>query len=287
MEETKQRWGLDPSGKWYWMPDIGGYRVYQVKSVLAARQTPYQKIEIMDIEGWGRCLFLDGDIQSAEVDEFIYHELLVHPGMLAHPAPRRVLICGTGEGKVVREVLRYPSVSRVVAVDIDREVVELCQEYLGRTPLDDPRVELVFTDVARFLQEYREEPFDVAIVDVTDDVVGPASTVHNLNFYRLLDQALANPGVVAVQGTSAFSGLRSAGFDHLYRLLCQVFPLVFPYAEYVPSFEDLWGFFVCLKGLPDLGPRGELPPGLKYYDAETHRRVFSLSKPLRNKLGIE
>lgn len=180
MEETKQRWGLDPSGKWYWMPDIGGYRVYQVKSVLAARQTPYQKIEIMDIEGWGRCLFLDGDIQSAEVDEFIYHELLVHPGMLAHPAPRRVLICGTGEGKVVREVLRYPSVSRVVAVDIDREVVELCQEYLGRTPLDDPRVELVFTDVARFLQEYREEPFDVAIVDVTDDVVGPASTVHNL-----------------------------------------------------------------------------------------------------------
>ncbi|MGO0123091.1 methyltransferase domain-containing protein [Desulfothermobacter acidiphilus] len=287
MAISEERWGLDPSGRWYWTPDVGGYRVYQVNEVLVARRTLYQQVEIMDLKGWGRCLFLDGEIQSAERDEFIYHELLVHPGMLAHPEPRRVLICGTGEGKVVREVLRYPGVERVVAVDIDREVVQLCQEYLERMPLDDPRVELIFGDVARFLQQYHGEPFDVVVVDVTDDTVGPASTVHSLDFYQRLHQVLASPGVVAVQGTSAFSGLRSAGFDRLYRLLRQVFTYVFPYAEYIPSFEDLWGFLVGLKDIPNLGPRGKLPSGLRYYDEETHQRVFHLSRLLRGQLGIE
>lgn len=278
--------GLDPSTNLYWMQDLGGYRVYRVKKVLVQRQTPYQKVEILELEEWGKTLFLDGDIQSAELDEFIYHELLVHPAMLAHGHPRRVLICGTGEGRTVEEVLRYPTVEKIVAVDIDREVVELCQAYLGRTGLDDPRVELRYEDVARYLEDYQGEPFDVAIVDVTDDVFGPAGSVHRREFYQILDKALACPGAVAVQGTSAFSGVRSAGFTRLYRILKDVFHPIYPYSEYVPSFDDLWGFFVCLKGLPDLGPRADRPQALRYYDDITCRRVFNLARPLRQELGL-
>ncbi len=276
--------GLNKEQTWYKVRDIGGYRLYRVRAVLARRQTPYQKVEILDVEGLGRCLFLDGEIQSAEADEFIYHELLVHPAVRVHPHPRRVLVCGTGEGKTIREILRYPQVEKVVAVDIDREVVALCQEYLAREPLDDPRCELVFADIAEYVSQYQGPPFDVVVVDVTDDAEGPAGTVYVLEFYRRLERIVASPGVVAVQGTSAYSGIRSIGFGKLYHILVRTFPCVFPYAEYIPSFEDLWGFFLCLKGMEELHPCLPLPPGLRYYDEEAHRRAFSLAKPLREQL---
>lgn len=279
--------GLDAEGGWYKTADVSGYRLYRVRSVLARRRTPFQRAEILEIERLGRCLFLDGEIQSAEADEFIYHELLVHPAMLVHPAPRRVLVCGAGECMAVREVLRYPQVELVVAVDIDREVVELCLEHLGSGLPADPRCELVFADVAEYVRRYQGEPFDVAIVDVTDEVEGPAGSVHAPGFYKALEGVVASPGAVAVQGTSACSGLRSAGFGNLYRILTQVFGRVLPYTEYIPSFDDLWGFFLCLKGIDDARPRREPPPGLRYYDEEARRRAFSLTRPLRKSLGID
>jgi len=65
-------------------------------------------------------LFLDGKVQSSEVDEWVYHELLVHPAMLMHPNPKTVFICGGGEGATAREVLRHKSVEKLVMVDIDK-----------------------------------------------------------------------------------------------------------------------------------------------------------------------
>ncbi|MGB9781280.1 spermidine synthase [Caldanaerobacter sp.] len=287
MRNLNRKWGLDPSREFYWEPDIsGGYRVYKVKSVVVEHQSPYQKIDIVELETWGKSLFLDGTLQSTEADEFIYHELLVHPIMRVHPSPRRVLICGVGEGKSVREVLRYPTVKKVIAVDIDKQVVILSQKYLGRTPIDDIRVKLVYQDVAEFIKDYKGEPFDVVIVDVTDDLDGPARSVHQLSFYKRLYEILSDKATVVVQGTSAFSMFKNPGFLYIYRLLKEVFPFVISYADYIPSFSDLWIFFVGLKGIKDLTPRQHIPPDLKYYDEYTNERIFTLAKPLREKLGV-
>ena len=84
--------------------------------VIARAQTAYQDVMIQQFDHLGRCLVVDGKIQSAEVDEYIYHELLVHPAMIAHPNPRRVLVCGGGEGAPLREILAHPTVESVVMV---------------------------------------------------------------------------------------------------------------------------------------------------------------------------
>jgi len=287
LKNLNGKWGLDSSKEFYWEPDVeGGYRVYKVKSVIIEHQSPYQKIDIVELETWGKSLFLDGSLQSTESDEFIYHELLVHPAMRVHPSPKRVLICGVGEGKSVREVLKYPTVKEVIGVDIDKEVVALCQKHLGKTPIDDKRVRLVYQDVAEFIKNYRGEPFDVAIVDVTDDLDGPARSVHQLDFYKRLYEILGEKATVVVQGTSAFSKVKNVGFCHIYEILKEVFPFVIPYADYIPSFSDLWTFFVALKGIKDLTPRHEIPRDLKYYDEYTNERIFTLAKPLREKLGV-
>ncbi|WP_035108179.1 methyltransferase domain-containing protein [Desulfovirgula thermocuniculi] len=274
--------------EWYQTSDAttGGLRLYRVHSVVVRKKTPYQQVEILDVEKLGRSLFLDGVLQSAEADEYIYHELLVHPAMVAHPAPERVLVCGMGEGQAVREILRYPTVKEVVGVDIDREVVELCRQHLKGSLTGSPRCRLVFTNAAEYVATCPAGSFDVAVVDVTDDPFGLASTVLSENFFKELYRVLKEKGSVAVQGTSANYAFGGKGFSWLYRMVSGIFPTVLPYVEFIPSYEDLWGFLLCLKGLEGR-PLQPFPPDLRYLDEETYRRAFLLPRPLRKALEKE
>ena len=93
-------------------------------------RTKYQKVHCFSNEFLGKTLFLDEKIQSAQIDEYVYHEALVHPSLLVHPSPKNVLVIGGGEGATIREVLRHPSIQNVTMVDIDEELVGICEKYL-------------------------------------------------------------------------------------------------------------------------------------------------------------
>src|SRR5215210_994801 len=124
----------------------GETAAYEVTRVLARAQTAFQDVEIAETRAYGLALFLDGMPQSAVADEFVYHEALVHPALVAHPEPRRVLIAGGGEGATLREVLRHPGVERATMVEIDGELLELARAHLApmhRGALDDPRADVV------------------------------------------------------------------------------------------------------------------------------------------------
>src|SRR5262249_58449122 len=109
---------------------VEGHR-HAIVRTIATLQTKFQHAEIMETASYGKVLVLDGRIQSSQHDEFIYHDALVHPGMLAtEAAPRTALIIGGGEGATLREVLRYPSITRAVMVDIAGEAVDLCRRHL-------------------------------------------------------------------------------------------------------------------------------------------------------------
>ncbi|MBI3953344.1 MAG: methyltransferase domain-containing protein, partial [Chloroflexi bacterium] len=181
-----------------------------LRRVLAARRTAYQQLEIVDTASFGRALFLDGKVQSAELDEFVYHEALVQPAMALHPRPERVLVIGGGEGATLREALRHPTVKRAVMVDIDAEAVAACREYLPawhQGAFADPRVELLHRDARGYLEE-TSELFDVIIVDVTDPLAGgPAYRLFTQEFYRLARGHLGAAGAIAVQAESADLGV--------------------------------------------------------------------------------
>ena len=86
------------------------WHVRAIRRVLYSGVTKYQRVAIVEFEDLGKALILDGKVQSSLYDEFIYHESLVHPAMITHPNPRRVLILGGGEGATAREVLRHRGV---------------------------------------------------------------------------------------------------------------------------------------------------------------------------------
>jgi spermidine synthase len=271
-------------------------QLHSIEEVLYCGQTKFQSAEILRCGRFGRCLVLDGKIQSSEGDEFIYHEALVQPAMITHPCPEKVFIAGGGEGATLREVLSHKTVKKAVMVDIDEEVVALCKKYLpshSRGAFEDRRTELHHTDARDFLAK-SDEKFDVLIIDLPDPIEeGPAYLLFTQEFYQLARERLTNNGIISVQAGSA-SLNELLNFTAVYNTLKSVFPIVSPYQAEVPCFGGPWGF--CLASLtldPVLLPPAEVDnrisarslTGLKFYDGLTHQGMFSLPKYLREALA--
>jgi spermidine synthase len=266
---------------------------FAVKEVLLSKQTAFQHVRILDTYEYGKMLVIDGRTQSAKDDEHIYHECLVHPSLAAHPDPRRVLIIGGGEGATLREVLRHPTIERVVMVDIDREVVEQCQKWLPEWhagAFDDPRVELVFADGKEFVSQTIER-FDVVIVDVCDVLEdGPALALYTERFYGDVKARLSDHGILVVQAME-LSELDHTDHVTVYQTLSRVFRYVDSYATFVPSFWAMWGFIVASDVTQPSSASAEavdatlesrgVAAHLRHYDGETHRHVFTLPKAVR------
>lgn len=272
--------------------------LHGIRRVLFSAQTPFQSLDIMELGSYGKALVLDGKVQSSLLDEFIYHETLVHPAMLSHPAPKRVFIVGGGEGATLREVLRHPTVERALMVDIDEEVVNRCKELLPewhRGAFDDPRAELRFLDARRYLEE-TDERFDVIIIDISEPVEeGPAYLLFTREFYHIVYRCLTDQGIIALQaGSVSLSDLSC--FTAIHQTLRTVFPVVAPYWATIPSFALPWGFSVASKR-PDpreLGPDAidrllvkRIGTDLRYYDGLTHQMSFLLPKYVRQRLEEE
>ena len=254
---------------------------------------------IQDTACFGRSLVLDDKTQSTEVDEFVYHESLVQPSMIAHPGPRRVFIAGGGEGATAREVLRHRTVERVVMADIDEQVVDLCRRHLGafhQGSFDDPRLELQHRDAMAVLDE-SQGAFDVAVIDVPDPLEGgPAYLLFTAEFYALARARLAPGGLLVAQAGPTGPAFHEQCFSAVANTIGSAFPTMSAYEAFVPSFGATWGFVVgSLEGNPaaldatevDARLDGRGISGLRHYDGETHTGMFSLPKYLRAAIRAE
>jgi len=288
-DPDKHRWFHD-----YVNPDIT--ILHRIKEVIYSGQTKFQSIAIIDNDSFGKCLVLDGKIQSSEVDEFIYHEALVHPAMVTHPNPEKVFIAGGGEGATLREVLAHNTVKKAVMVDIDEEVVNICRHFLPswhQNSFDDQRAELHFADARAYLEK-NDAKFDVIIIDLPDPLEkGPARLLYTREFYELVKQRLQPDGIISVQAESA-NWTQIANFVDIVNTLANVFPIVRPYQAHVPSFNSLWGFATASQKLDpqkltpeeiDLKISTRISRQLKSYDGLTHQAMFTIPKHLRLKLS--
>jgi spermidine synthase len=267
------------------------YRISVTKH-LVSKQTEFQKLAIADTETFGRALFLDEKIQSAELDEHVYHEALVHPALLAHPAPRSVYIAGGGEGATLREALRHPSVERVVMVDIDGEAVDFVKQHMRawhQGAFEDRRTELVIGD-ARAALEKSSETYDAIVVDVTDPVAGgPSYLLFTEEFYRLAAARLKPGGVLSVQAESMAAPI-VAGHAAVIKTMQAVFPTARSYGTFVASFGEPWGFGMTASLLEaeEVDRRiRERELSLRFYDGESHQHLFALPRGVREAIASE
>jgi len=224
----------------------------RIEKIIVQGKTPYQEYLFFESKMHGVCISLDGDIQSCESDEHMYHEALVHPAMLAHPNPKRVLIMGGGEGATAREVLAHKSVEKVVMVDIDEMFVALCKEHIpswGAEAFADERLELLYMDINEYLANSQEK-FDVVIGDLidVDDWDSPAAFLYGEGLYKTLKPLLNSNAIVATQG-GALDTQESQNHKHIREMMGRVFKDVRSYGVIVPSFYHLWGYVIASDDL--------------------------------------
>ncbi|OAT82932.1 polyamine aminopropyltransferase [Desulfotomaculum copahuensis] len=249
----------------------------RVRKILHHEVTPFQRLAVYDTAQFGRMLTLDDVIQTTIADEFVYHEMITHVGLNAHPNPRRVLVIGGGDGGAVREIIKHPSVEKATLVEIDAAVIKAAKEYLPEIScaLDDPRVEVLVEDGIKHVKEHRDN-YDMIIVDSTDPV-GPAVGLFGADFYRDVFAALTADGLFVAQTESPF--FNRDLIPRIIKDVRDIFPLACLYLACVPTYPGgLWSFTMGSKkydprqvdvtALPDLATR--------YYSPAVHQTAFVL-----------
>jgi spermidine synthase len=284
----------------YYLEQVTPYEaIYRrMDRVLAAGRTKFQDYFIFQTGGFGKVLVLDKDVQSTERDEYIYHETLVHPAMLAHPNPRSVFIVGGGEGATLREVLRHPSVEKAVMCDIDDELVAMARTLLPewhQGAFDDPRA-LVVTEDARGWLENHPDTYDVIIVDLNDPVGedNPARMLFTVEFYELLKARLNPGGLMAMQAGMVLLTHHKM-HPVVHHTVKQVFRHTRSYCNYIPGFMLNFGFIVASDAVDVTGLsegtlearilERQLP--LKHLDAPFIEAMFVLPKDLKEAIAAE
>ncbi len=259
-------------------PNVG--ITIKCRRTLFSKKSRFQQIDCLETQEFGRMLLLDGLVMTTERDEFIYHEMLIHPAMHIHKCAKRALVIGGGDGGAIRELCRYPFLEEIVLCEIDREVVECSKKYLPQisSRLSDKRVKLVFEDGAEFLKDSGK--FDVIFVDSTDPI-GAAKALFSIEFYRLCQKRLAPGGILVAQSESPFYHLEiikemardviSAGFD-----------TVRFYTAPIPTYPGgYWSWLLASKEELVIKRPGNILPDseyshLNYYNLEVHEAAFKL-----------
>jgi len=277
----------------YQTPFSGHFHI--LKSVLFKRNTRFQDILIAETFDLGRCLIIDGKIQSSTRDEYIYHEVLTHPILTAHPNPQNILIIGGGEGATAREALKH-NPTEVDMVDIDVTVFRSVQKYIPQMCsgiCENPNFSLIVSDGRKFL-ESTPRRYDAIIIDVTDPLPkSPSYLLYTKEFYSAVFKSLRKNGIMVTQATSTFYS--KYFFLSVVKTLKEIFPIVRPFSAWVPSYGSLWGFVSASK----LFDPKKLPPqtiidrlknrgvsDLKYYDHNVHKMLFELPRNLSSPINM-
>ncbi len=265
----------------------------KLRKLYVYTRTRYQEIMLVDFEELGRGLVIDNYIQSTEADEHIYHESLVHPALITHPGPKRVLIIGGGEGATLREVLKHNCVEEAVMVDIDGELVEFAKKYLEvmhQGSFNDPRARVIIMDGKDYVAKQPDGSFDAVVIDLTDPYSSEiAKSLYSVEFYREIHRILRDNGIMVTQAGNSF--FYNKVYEWVYNNLSEVFPITMEYETWVPSFGYTCNFII---GSKKYDPRSldeeevnrrikERGLKLRYYCGRVHMAYIykPITKPLR------
>jgi len=256
-------------------------KLYQDTIVFTAA-SPYQRIVVTHGRA-GHRLFLNGNLQFAERDEYRYHEALVHPAMAAFAshgtAPKKVAVLGGGDGMAVREILKYPGVESVTLVELDPAMTRLFSQQPALVKLNggsllSPKVKIVNSDAFRWLDE-TQETFDVIVVDFPDPTNFAIGKLYSNSFYALLDQRLSASGYAVIQTTSPLIARKS--FWTVVQTVESVGLTATPYHANVPSFGE-WGFILASRRpyrIPDA-----LPESLRFLNLKSLPLLFDFPQDM-------
>ena len=221
--------------------------------IIYSRTTSYQHVVITRNMN-AVSMFINGNEQFNSLDEYRYHESLIHPALSLVPHRENVLVLGGGDGMAARELLKYQDIGKITLVDIDPVITDLFRHNqllrgLNRDSLNDKRVAVVNADAWKYL-ESNNAVYNVVVIDLPDPNDISLSKLYTRSFYKLVASHLSADGIIITQSTSPYYA-REAYWCIVHTLEDIPSPygtgeylFVKPYHVYVPSFGE-WGFVMA------------------------------------------
>lgn len=269
--------------------EIGSALSLQCTEKLHQEQTPYQHLEIYKTTHFGNLMVLDGFIMLSQRDNFIYHEMMVHPALYSHQDPKNVAIIGGGDCGSLQEVLKHQCVQQVWQIEIDERVTRNAEQYFPELceSNDDPRAQLLFVDGIKWMQQQTAGSLDIIIVDSTDPI-GPAEGLFRKPFYQSCHRALGEHGILVQQSESPLvhddsillpmhREMRAAGFASTEMVF---FPLtVYPtgwWSATLASKQKVLSYARQSDAVSN-------PFSTQYYNSEIHQAAFAQPQFIKQK----
>jgi spermidine synthase len=262
----------------------------KIKKHILSEKTKFQQLDVYDSYELGRFFTLDGIMMANEKDEFIYHEMIVHTPMSVNNDIKRVLVIGGGDGGSVRELVKYPNITKIDMVEIDERVVRVCQEHflITASKLTDPRVTLYFEDGLEYVKN-TNQTYDLIIVDSTDPI-GPGEGLFSYEFYHNCYKILTDEGILINQHESPYFEKESTEMKRAHQKLKSIFPIARVYQAFIPTYPSgHWLFGFASKKLDPIKNFNQplinkLYENTKYYNEELHKGSFYLPNYVKNQL---
>ncbi|MBK1889364.1 polyamine aminopropyltransferase [Undibacterium sp. 14-3-2] len=261
---------------------------------LLQTRSQFQQIEIADSADFGKLMRIDGAMMTSEKDEFFYHESLIHPAAITHPAPRTALIIGGGDGGSCRELLKHPSLETLTLCEIDPAVVSISREYLPEIhqgSLDHVKVRHIHADGFTYIRECGEL-YDLIFLDLTDPQAPDGSTLAATciteEFFQTCAAKLKDNGMLVMHLGSPY--YHPQRYCDTLRKLFVSFPVVRPYSVFIPLYGALWGMAIASKSIDPTALGASTVKQriehrqlklLKYYNDEVHHALFVLPNFMR------
>ncbi|BCJ94931.1 spermidine synthase [Anaerocolumna cellulosilytica] len=262
----------------------------KVDKHLFSKQSEFQRIDVFESKEFGKILTLDGFLMVTEKDEFIYHDMITHVPMAVNPNISKVLVIGAGDGGTVRELLRYKTITHIDMVEIDKDVVTVCKEYLPLTAcgLTDNKVHLYFEDGLKFVRGKVSE-YDLIIVDSTDPF-GPGEGLFTKEFYGNCYRALKEDGILVNQHESMYYTSYAESMKRAHQRIQDSFPVAKIYQAHIPTYPSghwLFGFaskkYDPIQDL-DSDKWNKLGLKTKYYNTDLHVGAFAIPNYVKEQL---
>lgn len=250
---------------------------YRIRDVISSVKSPFQHISIIDSFDFGRCLVLDGVMQTTEMDGYIYNEMISHIPLVTHPFPRDILIIGGGDCGAAGEITKYEYPQKIDMVEIDELVVRECIKHIPDIAGDaahDKRVNFIFDDGIKYVKN-RSGLYDVIIID-SSDPVGPAEELFSEDFYVNAKKCLKPDGILVCQSQSPI--FNKDILKGTYRTLKRHFNIVRTYKAVVPSYPGgLWSFTMASQKYDPLeADANKLAKNTRYVNGKIFKSCFKL-----------
>ena len=263
---------------------------FDAAAKIVSVQSPFQLIEVFQTPELGKLMRIDGCNMLSERDEFFYHENFIHPAAITHAQPATALIIGGGDGGSAEELLKHPSIERLVLCELDAAVIEIANMHFAsahRGVFANPNLTVNIGDGLSYLQNTKQQ-FDLIYLDLTDPA-GAAAALYTPAFYADCKRALNTGGALTLHLGSPFS--HPARVKNSLKNLRQVFNIATPYFVHIPAYGAVWGFAVASDSLNianlstseiDLRITERNLRDRQFYNGAMHHAILALPEYIQN-----